>query len=69
MFKFLEIEEYDAELERMNFAVASDNLALQHDNKQLNTLIREYESTLETLMDQFRNRAVRILRICVLPFI
>jgi hypothetical protein len=43
----------------MNAAVAADNLALIHDNKQLNALIREYEATLETLMDQFRKRAVR----------
>ncbi|KAI0033708.1 hypothetical protein K488DRAFT_47165 [Vararia minispora EC-137] len=53
-------EEYDAELERMNAAVAADNLALVHDNKQLNALIREYEATLETLMDQFRNRAYEV---------
>jgi len=43
----------------MNTAVAADNLALIHDNKQLNALIREYEATLETLMNQFRNREVR----------
>ena len=43
----------------MNASIAAENIALQNDNKQLNALIREYESTLETLMDQFRNRAVR----------
>ncbi|KAJ6619523.1 hypothetical protein B0H10DRAFT_2026029 [Mycena sp. CBHHK59/15] len=48
---------YDAELERMNAAMVMENIALQHDNKQLNTLIREYEQTLETLMNTFRNRA------------
>ncbi|KAJ6508936.1 hypothetical protein C8R45DRAFT_969355 [Mycena sanguinolenta] len=48
---------YDAELERMNTAMTSENIALQHDNKQLNALIREYEQTLETLMNTFRNRA------------
>ncbi|KAJ7459736.1 hypothetical protein FB451DRAFT_1141531 [Mycena latifolia] len=48
---------YDAELERMNQAMALENVALQHDNKQLNALIREYEQTLETLMNTFRNRA------------
>ncbi|KAF7346176.1 hypothetical protein MSAN_01844400 [Mycena sanguinolenta] len=48
---------YDAELERMNAAMTSENIALQHDNKQLNALIREYEQTLETLMNTFRNRA------------
>ncbi|VDB86540.1 unnamed protein product [Peniophora sp. CBMAI 1063] len=53
-------EEYDNELERMNVSIAAENVALQNDNKQLNALIREYESTLETLMDQFRNRAHEI---------
>ncbi|KAJ7212245.1 hypothetical protein GGX14DRAFT_550810 [Mycena pura] len=48
---------YDAELERMNSAMTIENIALQHDNKQLNALIREYEQTLETLMNTFRNRA------------
>ncbi|KAJ7134471.1 hypothetical protein C8R44DRAFT_425496 [Mycena epipterygia] len=48
---------YDAELERMNSAMTMENIALQHDNKQLNALIREYEQTLETLMNTFRNRA------------
>ncbi|KAJ7069900.1 hypothetical protein C8F01DRAFT_1016107 [Mycena amicta] len=48
---------YDAELERMNTSITAENVALQHDNKQLNALIREYEQTLETLMNTFRNRA------------
>lgn len=34
----------------MNAAMITENIALQHDNKQLNALIREYEQTLETLM-------------------
>jgi hypothetical protein len=34
----------------MNAAMTTENIALQHDNKQLNALIREYEQTLETLM-------------------
>ncbi|KAJ7147545.1 hypothetical protein C8R43DRAFT_1237330 [Mycena crocata] len=50
-------ELYDAELERMNSQMTLENIGLQHDNKQLNTLIREYEQTLETLMNTFRNRA------------
>jgi hypothetical protein len=54
-------EEYDAELERMNAAMIAENLALQHDNKQLNTLIKEYETTLETVMSLFRQRAVRLI--------
>ncbi|KAI0263928.1 hypothetical protein BC834DRAFT_884599 [Gloeopeniophorella convolvens] len=50
-------EDYDAELERMNAAMMAENLALQHDNKQLNALIKEYETTLETVMGLFRQRA------------
>ncbi|KAL0960999.1 hypothetical protein HGRIS_005992 [Hohenbuehelia grisea] len=48
---------YDSELERMNIAISSENLGLQHDNKQLNALIKEFETTLETLMTNFRNKA------------
>jgi hypothetical protein len=59
-------EDYDAELERMNTAMMAENQALQHDNKQLNTLIKEYETTLETVMSLFRQRAVRFL---LSPFI
>jgi hypothetical protein len=54
-------EEYDAELERMNVAMMAENQALQYDNKQLNALIKEYETTLETVMGLFRQRAVRLL--------
>ena len=43
----------------MNSSIAAENIALQNDNKQLNALIREYEATLENLMEKFRNRAVR----------
>jgi len=50
-------EEYDAEVENMNAVMAAENQGLQHDNKQLNALIKEYEQTLETLMTTFRNRA------------
>ena len=34
----------------MNAVMAGENQSLQHDNKQLNALIKEYEQTLETLM-------------------
>ncbi|KAG6918329.1 hypothetical protein DXG01_015188 [Tephrocybe rancida] len=47
-------EEYDTELERMNTSMVTENQTLQRDNKQLNTLIKEYEQTLES---KFRNRA------------
>ncbi|KAK0487316.1 hypothetical protein IW261DRAFT_1447215 [Armillaria novae-zelandiae] len=41
----------------MNTMMSSENQNLQYDNKQLNTLIKEYEQTLETVMSNFRNRA------------
>lgn len=47
-------EEYDAELEQMNQSMAAENQALAHDNKQLSGLIKEYESTLDTLMSACR---------------
>ncbi|KAF8630847.1 hypothetical protein AX17_005206 [Amanita inopinata Kibby_2008] len=50
-------EEYNAELERMNAAIVAENQGLQHDNKQLSGLIKEYEQTLESIMSTFRNRA------------
>ncbi|KAF5369529.1 hypothetical protein D9758_002579 [Tetrapyrgos nigripes] len=50
-------EEYESELDRMNNAMATENRELQHDNKQINALIKEYEQTLDTLMSSFRNRA------------
>ena len=43
-------EEYEAEVENMNTVMMAENQSLQHDNKQLNALIKEYEQTLETLM-------------------
>jgi hypothetical protein len=50
----------------MNAAVSAENQGLQHDNKQLNTLIKEYEQTLETLMSAFRTRAVSLhCMVCV----
>jgi uncharacterized protein YpiB (UPF0302 family) len=45
-------EEYETQLERMNNAMSTENQGLQHDNKQLNALIKEYEQTLDTLMSE-----------------
>ncbi|THH11022.1 hypothetical protein EW145_g947 [Phellinidium pouzarii] len=50
-------EEYDAELERMNATMAAENQGLQYDNKQLNSLLKEYEQTLDSVMSTFRKRA------------
>lgn len=50
LLKFYDAEEYEAEVENMNTVMVAENQSLQHDNKQLNALIKEYEQTLETLM-------------------
>ncbi|OSX60032.1 hypothetical protein POSPLADRAFT_1059320 [Postia placenta MAD-698-R-SB12] len=51
---------YEAELERMSASMIEENQTLQNDNRQLNALIREYEQTLENVMDQFRKRAYEV---------
>ncbi|KAI0822042.1 hypothetical protein BC628DRAFT_1392102 [Trametes gibbosa] len=48
---------YEAELERMNAAMSAENQTLLNDNRQLSTLIREYEQTLEKAMEKFRAHA------------
>ncbi|KAG8707570.1 hypothetical protein FRC09_001750 [Ceratobasidium sp. 395] len=50
-------EVFETELERMNAAIIIENQTLQHENKQLNTLLKEYETTLETVMAKFRSQA------------
>ncbi|QRV86773.1 hypothetical protein RhiJN_14791 [Ceratobasidium sp. AG-Ba] len=50
-------EVFESELERMNAAIIIENQTLQHENKQLNTLLKEYETTLETVMAKFRSQA------------
>ncbi|EIW80927.1 hypothetical protein CONPUDRAFT_89999 [Coniophora puteana RWD-64-598 SS2] len=50
-------EEYESELEHMNAALTSENMSLLHDNKQLLSLIKEYEQTLENVMSAFRTHA------------
>lgn len=44
----------------MNAAIIIENQTLQHENKQLNSLLKEYETTLETVMAKFRNQAVSL---------
>lgn len=43
----------------MNAALIIENQTLQHENKQLNALLKEYEQTLDTVMSKFRGQAVR----------
>ncbi|CUA72175.1 hypothetical protein RSOLAG22IIIB_00838 [Rhizoctonia solani] len=50
-------EVFETELERMNAAIVIENQTLQHENKQLNSLLKEYETTLDTVMTKFRNQA------------
>lgn len=42
----------------MNAQVIIENQTLLHENKQLSTLLKEYEGTMETIMAKFRNHAV-----------
>ncbi|KAG8856781.1 hypothetical protein FRB96_006285 [Tulasnella sp. 330] len=50
-------ETFESEVERMNAALIIENQQLQHENKQLNVLLKEYEQTLETVMSKFRSQA------------
>ena len=52
-------EVFDSELEKMNASLIIENQQLQHENKQLNALLKEYEGTLEMVMTKFRTQAVR----------
>jgi hypothetical protein len=65
----LHAEVYESELERMNVAMNAENRSLQHDNKQLNTMIKEYEQTLETLMSTVKLRSCRGVAFLTLCFI
>lgn len=56
------LETFDSELERTNAQILIENQTLQHENKQLGTLLKEYEQTMETVMSKFRNHAVSALQ-------
>ncbi|WFD20691.1 hypothetical protein MCAP1_002942 [Malassezia caprae] len=47
-------EAFLTQLERLNVQLANENTLLSHESKQLGTLLRECESTLETVMGKFR---------------
>ncbi|KAF5375233.1 hypothetical protein D9758_000512 [Tetrapyrgos nigripes] len=51
-------ELFDSELERMNAQIIIENQTLLHENKQLGLLLKEYETTLDTIMTKFRNHAL-----------
>lgn len=52
-------ESFESELERTNAQLVIENQTLLHENKQLGTLLKEHETTLDTIMAKFRNHAVR----------
>lgn len=51
-------EEFESELERLNVQLVTENQALQQENRQLSSLLKDYESTLEAVMGKFRAHAV-----------
>ena len=53
-----ETEEFSSELEKFASHLVLENQSLQHENKQLGGLLKEYESTLENVMSKFRGVAV-----------
>ncbi|ODN74481.1 hypothetical protein L202_06865 [Cryptococcus amylolentus CBS 6039] len=50
-------EKFQTELEAFSSHLVLENQQLQHENKQLNALLKEYEQTLETVMSKFRGVA------------
>ena len=60
VLKNLSLETFESELERQNAQIIIENHSLLHENRQLTGLLREYEQTMETIMDKFRGHAVRL---------
>lgn len=56
--KLIDVEEFSSELEKFASHLVLENQSLQHENKQLGGLLKEYESTLENVMSKFRGVAV-----------
>ncbi|KZO99367.1 hypothetical protein CALVIDRAFT_534334 [Calocera viscosa TUFC12733] len=50
-------EAFESELERMNAHLVVENQTLNHENKQLNVLLKEYEQALDVIMTKFRSHA------------
>ena len=59
VLKNLSLETFESELERQNAQIIIENPSLLHENRQLTGLLREYEQSMETIMDKFRGHAVR----------
>ena len=45
-------EEFESELERLNVNLVLENQGLQQENRQLSVLLKDYEGTLETVIDR-----------------
>lgn len=48
----------------MNAQLVVENQTLQHENRQLSVLLKDYETTLEQVMSKFRSHAVRLTFSC-----
>jgi hypothetical protein len=57
MLMALVLETFESELERLNATLVLENQSLQHENKQLSMLLKDYEGTLESVMARFRTFA------------
>jgi len=55
-----DVEEFSSELEKFASHLVLENQSLQHENKQLGGLLKEYENTLENVMSKFRGVAVSL---------
>lgn len=53
-------DEFDSELERLNVSLVLENQSLQSENRQLSSLLKDYEGTLEAVMAKFRAHAVSV---------
>lgn len=56
-------ETFSSELESFASHLVLENQTLQHENKQLNVLLKEYEGVLEGVMRQFRGVSVSSPRV------
>ncbi|KAL4067364.1 hypothetical protein V8B97DRAFT_1873972 [Scleroderma yunnanense] len=51
-------EVFESELERTNAQLVIENQTLLHENKQLDMLLKEHETTLDSIMTKFRHHAM-----------
>ncbi|KAH8835053.1 hypothetical protein DL96DRAFT_1572676 [Flagelloscypha sp. PMI_526] len=51
-------ETFESELERTNAQIVIENQTLHQENKQLGSLLKEYETTMDTVVTKFRNHAL-----------